>query len=206
MHWVTNKMKTKYFFKLIDAPSCTDELAFCVAVDPLLFFHYPLKSLSNLAKKQLKDKVILTEAQNLLRINLLKELPICERFIHSIIAMHIIENDISDYRDEKVKQLKKFNNMPLREFVSAPGYHNLFFVVDVDMTDLSLICVEVHPNKPIVYRRVILCVKQVSLANWRGPIFPLENFEEVFSITDDHALYQKIKEIENRERKPESDE
>jgi hypothetical protein len=191
---------------LLDDEDNKGELVFCATYDPLLSFYFPLNCLDEDIITQLKSKFILTEEQNTLRINMLKDLPISEEFIHSILAMHVIESNVVDYRDGKIDSLVRFNNMPLREFVSAPGYENIFFVVDLDISDLSLICVEVHPNKPLVYNRAKLCVKQVSLAHWQGPVYPLENYDEIFSIADEHMFYKKIQEIESRDESETQDE
>lgn len=115
-------MTTNYFFKLVDDNPNANELAFCATVDPLLNFNYPVKNLDLATKKQLKVKLPITVSQNELRIKLLKKLPICERFIHSIIAIHIIENEVFNYCDEKIKTLSNYNSMPLHEFVSVLGY------------------------------------------------------------------------------------
>lgn len=182
-----------YFFKLTSDIK-KNELAFCATKDPLLHFSFPLELLSDEKIVKLKHQVVLTEEMIILRRNMLREVPVSEHFIHSILALHILTDEV-DYSDDTIKTLIKSNNMHLRQFVQTPGKDNLFFVMGFSLDDLTLSCIEVHPSKPIAYKRVKINVKQVSLAKWQGDTFPIEDYAAFFA-AEEKTFLSRIREVE----------
>ena len=190
----------RYFFKLTDKSLTDGELAFYATHDPLLHFSFPFELLTAEKIVKLKEGVVLNEDMIVLRRNMLREVPVSERFIHSILALYMLSEEI-DYAEDTIQAFTKTKNIPNREFVSAPGNNNLFFVMGFDLSDLTLSCVEVDTNMPIVLNRVKLNVKQVTLSTWNGPQIPIEDYEAFFT-SDNKSFHSRIREVEtcNKQR------
>jgi hypothetical protein len=184
----------KFFFKLTEESLVNSEIAFCATQDPLLHFSFPLDLLTPEKIVRLKEGLVLPEDMVLLRRNMLREVPVSELFIHAMLALYMLVDEI-DYSDDTIKTISQTKNIPIREFVSAPGNCNLFFVMDFDLEDLTLSCIEVNSTKPIVINRAKLNVKQVSLSTWKGPQVPIEDYEAFFS-ADEHTFQSRVKEVE----------
>lgn len=187
-----------YFLQLTDDCMANKEMAFCASQDPLLHFSFPLETLTRQQIVKLKDKVVLTEDMVLLRRNMLREVPVSEHFIHAILALYILMDEV-DYSDDTIETIAKTKNIPIREFVKSPSHDNIFFVINFDLEDLSLSCIEVHPTRPIVFNRVKFNLKQVSLTQWKGPQIPIEDYESLFS-SDEVTFQRRVKEIETCKR------
>jgi hypothetical protein len=184
-----------FFFKLLGDNINNNEMSFCATVDPLIKFHFPLYRLTPAQIETLQDKVKLTEDQVLLRRNMLREVPVSEHFIHAMLAFYILKAEV-DYRSDKIKAFKKTHEMPLRVFVSTPGHNNIFFVMEFDLSDLTLSCLEVDPCKPIVYNRVKMNLHQVSLCQWKGAQVPIEDYEAFFS-ADEKVFQSRVQKLEH---------
>lgn len=83
--------------------------------------------------------------------------------------------------DYKLTLNRPKNNMYLREFVKVPGEENIFFVVDFDLDDKLLTCIEVHENKPLAYGIRFYSINQVTPTKWNGPHLTMEEVEAVFN-------------------------
>lgn len=193
----TNLLDQKFYLRFSKEGIKKNEMSICTDELSFLDFPFPVNSLTSEQIVNVIAGYVLTEEQDRLRHQMMRQVPVRKEFIHALFAFHILKaGQEADYRNDRLKVLAKTNNMPLFEFVSMPGKDNLFFVMSYDMSDLSLSCIEAHPSKPLLYKRVTLDVKQVVRATWQGPSVPIINYDELFE-ADDEEFERRMREIES---------
>lgn len=130
------------------------------------------KNSSESIQKKLSSPILINEDEALFYNIMLWEVPIPNEFINAIFVQYVLNDKPEDKCDPKVVALKtvQSHSMYIREFVTLPNTENMLFVVDFDLTDLTLVCVEVHPSKPIAYGLVKVLVNQVLPTVWAGQV------------------------------------
>ena len=114
--------------------------------------------------KQLKTTgIILSEYQLNIRKRMILELEVPMPLVMNLMAMWVISDGHKDYRDDSIFTLKR-DYIP----VEAHGYDNLFLVVDIDLTDCSVLAIELDQKNMNVYGMVALQIKQLTKSKWKG--------------------------------------
>jgi hypothetical protein len=135
---------------------------------PVFSTSYPLNKLSDKKLSLLKSYGVEVPEYHLnIRKLMILQLDLPEEFITAILINWLLAERLMDYREEKVANIQR-SMIPVCEFVEAFGHDHLFLVVDCDMTDCSLICIEVDPVEPKAFNLCVLNVKQVQVKDWGG--------------------------------------
>jgi hypothetical protein len=144
------------------------EVTLCTNFGPVFATSYPLKKISSKKLSLLKSYgVEIPEYHLNMRKLMILQLDLPEKFITAILTHWLLAETLMDYREEKVANIQR-SMIPVCEFVEAFGHEHLFLVVDCDMTDCSLICIEVDPVEPSAFNLCVLNVKQVQVKDWSG--------------------------------------
>jgi len=186
------------FFKVTPEDFANNEISFCVGEGTLLRIPYDFNKLPTGVLKRLKDKVILTEFMESQRQQMLEGVPVSECFIHMMLATWILQELAIVYTNKIIQPIKKSDAIPLHQFVSSPDRNNIFFVVNCELSNMELLCVEVHPSKPIAYQLAWLNLSQVFVVEWQGPLIPLVDLDGFFSLSEEE-FNRKLLEIEMRD-------
>ena len=192
------------FFKLSDNDIEKNNLSFYISSTLMYKFPFPISKIDSESIKKLKTGFPLSEDNQKQRNAILRNVPVSDSFILSILAHRMLSEFMVDYRDIAIQVFKAVSYPPLMSFVSMPGQKNIFFVLDYyEREDCSLLCVEVHPSLAITYNLCRIGLNQVLKAKWAGPKVDLSELNSLLDLTEEEFV-RRMSDIEMK-GSPDSD-
>lgn len=197
----TNILLQKPYLTISTPDIQNDVITLISAGKPPIKIPFDFKNCPVPVKVKLRNDVYLTDDECLLHSQLTQELNLPQALIISMVMQYALNDEAYDHRTNIVVALNnhKTHSLYLREFVKIPGHKNIFFVVDYDLTDCSLLCVEVDPNEPVAYSMGYVWLKQVFPTTWNDhheKVHPISNKD--LNITEEifQNLIMNIPEVE----------
>ena len=165
-----NKGMTQAYFTISNEDIKNDVITLVLSNEKVIKIPFDFKNSLVSVKVKLRNKVFITEDEDLFCFRLLHELDLPHILILSIFVQYVLNEEAVVHKQHNLIALNYFKTdaFYLHEFIKVPGYYNIYFVVNYDRIKNSLLCVEVHPSASFTYGLSNVCLKQVLPTQWGG--------------------------------------